>query len=294
MKRSVLNTFCTLVAIGLAQTSHANLNIGGVDNATWPGGGHLNANAIYTSDSTDPTTVTVGDLQIGNSAGGALTVNSGTLNLVNTSSATIIGQTFGSGTITVNGGTLNMTSQSGDVFVGNYAANGAINMNGGQFNIYGSDIMLGRDYAGIGAITITGGTLSTTATSFSAGVGGSSANSGNSGILTFGLGNGVMDFADGLASYEFGTLGGANYINFLSGSGGMLIINGWTESQFETLVAAGDIRIDGATASASDFAYGTDGDGDGKYTLATVPEPSTLALAGCGVAALGALIRRRK
>jgi len=290
MKKIAFNTCCALVVIGLAQTAYADLNIDGTDNASWPSGGHLNSPATYTSAATDPTSVSLYDIQIGGSATGSLTVNSGTLNVAAINSSFIIGQTSGNGTVTVNGGTLNFSAAAGDVMIGNWYSQGTVNMNGGYLNIDTATLDIGRDGSGVGRVNINGGTLTTTASSFYLGLGGGSPNSTTSGILTFGLGNGVLDFSDGLSTIQFGALGGANYINFLTGSDGKLEINGWTQSQFEALVNVDKIRINGSEATADDFTY-IDG---GGYQLVTAPEPSSLAMICFGLLSAGTLIRRRK
>ncbi len=189
-----------------------------------------------------------------------------------------------SASINLNGGTFAVTSaNSGDngrgVYVGAglNGSVGTINLNTGTFSVAGAiPFGLGGDF---------GTTLSATATW----------TSGN-GISKMNITDGVFmqtgfTLATGLSSTKSTfMIGSTSYVNFISGGTGYLSLQGWDQSSFDALVTAGQIKLDGATASTSDFSFSTNGS-QGTYALA-VPEPCTAMSLMGGVGVL-ALLRRR-
>jgi hypothetical protein len=303
MPRTILRTCCLFAVITLAQSSRADLNVNGTDNGSWSD----TATMIYSSAASDPTTVSLSQPEIGfgTTAGNtaSLTMNSGTLTITSTTWDCYVGRQGGNGNLpdagdgelTVNGGSLtwNATGANSPQFgIGNHSATGTVNMNGGVFTLNTTTFIVGRDAAGVGRLDLTGGLLVSDATTFGLGTGGNGPDSLTSGQVTFGLGNGILDL-DNLSTLTIGTYGGANYFNFVSGSDGELEINDYNSSQFDSLIAAGDILINGETAVDSQFDIGTSGS-LGTIQLAPAPEPSSLAMIGCGALSLLVFSRRRK
>jgi hypothetical protein len=113
---------------------------------------------------------------------------------------------------------------------------------------------------------------------------------GGDGTLTFGLGSGVFEQT---ASDTLTFSNSGSYINFLSGSAGQLSLDGASSSFFANLVSSGDILVNGATATSSEFVYSTSGT-QGIYELATAaPEPGTWAMLALGLVGLVAFQSRR-
>jgi len=277
MKKRTSIRCLTLVAASVAQTCRADLIIGGTDNATWPSPGDANAIMSYTVAPTDPTTVSPagGYVRIGSSGTGSLDMISGTLTLDCTAYGAIVGQASGNGTLTVDGGALtwNATGYAEQYFfIGNSSSTGVVTVNRGTFALNANSLLIGRDPAGIGVLNINGGVTTCNAGTVGLGSGGSP-DATTSGTINFGAGDGVLNFTATLPAITFGTSGGANHINFQSGSGGKLEIQGWTQSQFAALVAAGDIRTNGVTTTdPALFAYSSS-NGTGIFGLAATASP---------------------
>lgn len=106
------------------------------------------------------------------------------------------------------------------------------------------------------------------------------ANAGTGAFLTFGAGNGLVDFSSSSAITS-------GYINFLSGSGGALDVDGADTAHFSGLWDAGQLKKDGANTGTFAQNFSVSGS-----VLTTVPEPSSAALLGLGGLAL--ILRRRK
>jgi len=103
-----------------------------------------------------------------------------------------------------------------------------------------------------------------------------------------------ITLSTGLSSVASTFMIGTNsYVNFLSGGTGSLSLEGWNQSNFDALVTAGQIKIDGATASISAFSFSTVG-AQGVYGLAPIPEPSTYGIVAGGLVLVGAMVRRRR
>jgi hypothetical protein len=200
---------------------------------------------------------------------------SGTLTLDCTRYGAIVGQASGNGTLTVDGGALTWDA-TGSVeqyfFIGNASSTGVVTVNGGTFTLNTDILLIGRDPAGIGILNINGGVTTCNAGTVGLGSGGSP-DATTSGTVNFGSGNGVLAFTASLPTITFGNSGGANHINFQSGSGGKLEIYGWTQSQFAALVAAGDISTNGVTTTNPGlFAYSSS-NGTGIFGLAAPASP---------------------
>lgn len=288
----------------------------------WPGNsaGGLTTAQVY--DNTDPDPTTLSSSQYGIGSGGSLTINSGTLTVNNTTWGAFVGQNS-LGSITNNGGNFTWNAVGGNeqrMAIGNGPSNGGgtgyyVQNAGSSFfhTGVGSDtqrgFIVGRD-GGNGFLYINGGSFTSDCDRF--GMGGAYNSSGAwvssanaNGIVTFGLGNGVLTF-NGLtdlttASWNLGVGSSLSYFNWLSGSGGSLAIGTGTpgsespasQSFFESMVASGGIRVDGVAALASQFTYSVNANNEGVYQLAVVPEPTAAALAGLGLL-LGAMTVRRQ
>jgi len=192
-----------------------------------------------------------------------------------------------SASINLNGGTFAVTSaNSGDsgrgVYVGAGLNNsvGTINLHTGTFSVAGAiPFGLGGDF---------GGTLGATAT-WTSGNGASTINITDGIFMQTGI-----TLATGLSSIASTfTIGNSSYVNFISGGTGYLSLQGWDQSGFDSLVTAGKIKIDGATALTSAFSFSTNG-AQGIYGLAAIPEPSTYGIVAGGFVLVGAMVRRRR
>lgn len=277
--------------------------------------GNINSTVTYDGAGVDsginPHSFTTGDFGIGVGTGnaGVLNVASGTLTINNDGTwGSKIGHNFGTGTVNVSSGaTLDWILSGANetaLAVGNQDGNGTININGGSLNlsldpnqtpnasIHGlylggwHDTTSPNDATGVlnlysGMFTWSG------AMPTYLGV-------GQDGVTTM---TGTINITDGSfvqtgsSTVDFGTT--SDTINFVSGGTGYLSVLGWTQSQFDNLVTAGNITIDGATASPGSFTYSSTG-GQGVYQLAApVPEPGALTLMAVGFGLLLVAKRRR-
>ncbi len=274
--------------------------IGGANNGT--GNSYSAADNVTVSGTAHPldytavdgTTSFDGQFEI--SLGAVLNISGGTFTDADvTNSGALIGQ-VSSGTLNVSGGNFNISDNQ--VILGNVNNPdvGTINLSGGTITANttagAAGVVLGNagnGGPGTGVLTITGGVFKITAGGTT--IGNNAGGQTGSGTLTFGLGSGVFE-QTASSSLTIGTKG---VINFLSGSRGELSLNQVTSrSYFDNLVTAGQITLNGATATPSDFAFTTTGSGtaeQGIYTL--VPELATLGLMGIGMAGLLLLKRRR-
>lgn len=299
MKRSNLIVCCVIVIVALAQSSYANLIVNGVNNGTFSS----TATMEYNSTATDPTTVTQSQPEIGfgSSPGSpaSLTMTNGTLTITASQWNSFVGRQSdsgvtvgkGNGILTVLGGSLTWNAtQSGNAqfAVGNANASGTINVSGGTLFLNTGDFDIGRDTSGIGTVNLTGGTLVSDATTFTMGTE-VTTNSVTSGIVNFGDGNGVFALTN-VTTISIGTLGQTDYFNFVGASGGTLEINQYSQSQFQSLVAAGSIRVNNSTTSMASFQYSTNSTlGVGVLQLAsllvTTPtvSPTNMVYAGTPV-----------
>jgi hypothetical protein len=245
-------------------------------------------------------TIGASDFKVANGAGsnGTLNVNGGTLNInqigqwgggvgmtgtgvLNIASGAVVNwQTSGSseqrfmigngssggvpgnGTLNLNGGTLNNTLDTAQALtdgerqwrVGSDGGRGTVNLNAGTWNVTGAiPFFLGGKYtnqngaptlnqsATVSVINITNGSLVQT------------------GIAT------AAGFSTTASTF---TIGANDYVNFIVGGTGSLSLQGWTQADFEALVDAGKIRVDGAAVAGQyeHFVYSSVS-GQGVYKL---------------------------
>ncbi len=205
-----------------------------------------------------------------------------------------------SASINLNGGTFAVTSSnSGDdgrgVYVGpgQNGSAGTINLNAGTFSVAGAiPFGLGGNFGTFGHGQITDGnnfsSLNSTAL-WASGNGTSKINITNGIFMQTGI-----TLATGLSSVASTfMIGDTSYVNFISGGTGYLSLEGWAQSNFDALVTAGKIKIDGATALTSAFSFSTNG-AQGIYSLSAIPEPSTYGIVAGGLVLVGAMVRRRR
>ena len=269
--KTVASILCSLAAAAWPQTAPAELIVDDQRNGTW------NDNAImsYTARGENPMQHSASQLMLGVTGTGMLTVSSGQLELTCQEWGAIVGQLGGTGVLTVGGGSLIWNARGfrePNFYIGNSQSTGQVAVVAGTLTINTSHLVIGRDKDGYGQLRIEDGTMICNATSFAFG-GGDKPNAGTRGFVTFGRGNGVLKLTGALSAITFDHVGGPFYIDFLGDSGGKLEINGWTQSQFESLVAAGRIRVDEKEATASQFVYHLT-DGLGTYQLAAKTAPA--------------------
>jgi hypothetical protein len=263
--------------------------------------------AITTNDantfSTNTSTITQGQIEIGASGGtGSLTVSSGSLT-VNTNQsdnssanyAMIIGQLSGNGTITVTGGSLTINDGFiAQTYFGNAGGSGTVDVSGGSFILNSpSGLETATDGTSSATLNVSGGM-------FDENVEGASFNA-SLGTNTLSLsGNGIFELSNlGNTSSDFNL--GSAVLNFASGSTAEFSVgttsSAASSSFFNNLIAAGNISVGGVVdTNPSDFAYSSAGN-QGILSLATpaaAPEPSTWALMIGGFASLLFLGRMRR
>jgi hypothetical protein len=287
-------SLCVVAALALPGAALANLTVDGTPNGQW----NNTSTMTYDNTATDPTSQSNAQFEL--TGGGSLTESSGTLTLTNSQFGAFVGQ-MTTGTISMSGGTFtwNADGSSEQRFAfGNSGGTGMLTMTGGTFNAntgVGSDSSLGLSFGrsgGTGTANLSGTATFASPTQVFA-----LANGGGTGTITLGLGtpqfilSGLTDTTS--ASFSIGT---GSYFNFLSGSGGALEFatgaGAVSRTFFDGLVTAGDILVNGATASPSSFSYAAS-NGLGVYALA--PEPSTWAVLGSGLCLLvGWSVSRRR
>jgi hypothetical protein len=228
----------------------------------------------YDSARSDPTIVTFPvDAIIGLYGPSSLTQTSGTLTINSTTEPPIIGANSATATDSISGGlqTWNSIGGTGGFYIGNNGSSchATVNVSRGTLTLNAAELSIGRAF-GSAAVNITDGTLISSASTVifndDAGVGAP----GGGAWVVFGLGSGVIELTNlSTLTFVWEPPNDANYFNFLTGSQGQLQINGWSQNQFDALVANGAIRVDGAMAVPSQFVYTTNAAaGVGTYQLA--------------------------
>ncbi len=186
----------------------------------------------------------------------------------------------GNGTLNLNGGTLNNTLDAAQALtdaerqwrVGSDGGTGTINLNSGTWNVTGAiPFFLGGKYtalngtptlnqtATVSVIHITHGSLVQTGIATSTG------------------------FSTTSSTFTIGT---NDYVNFIAGGTGSLSLQGWQEADFQALVDAGKIRLNGVAVAGqySNFVYSSAG-GQGIYKLSgalVAPAIGTLPASSSG------------
>jgi autotransporter-associated beta strand protein len=264
-------TGAALVTAGwLPTTAQAGILFNGAP-GTWDDFAH-NQLVTYDNTPTDPTSLAI-DWGLLN--GGDLTMTSGSLTLTtNSSHPFYLGNNNGYGgeasVITLSAGTLTVNSVGMNLSGGD--ALGTINISGGTFNAnVGTKLSIGANpgFNTNGNLNLTGGSFVTDAATIAFQAGNNNSWGVAAGHITFGPGAGFFNATNAAVTFDFGADLPNNHINFLAGSHGQLQVKGWTQSQFEALVAAGQIRINGGVATASQFAF-SDVAGTGVYQLAAI------------------------
>ena len=220
------------------------------------------------------------DFKIGNSSkpGGALNISGGDLTVISRWAPMVGHNNNQTSTLTLTGGKLTFISRDDakpeerNFRVGNGKApntTGVLMLSGGTLVVSTpghpglGGFIIACDNA-VGQVLLTGGLLvvsSPHGTSFQP--------TGGRGIgtLTFGPGDGVFMQTDS-KQISFGEGGGADsFINFRSGSGGQLSLNGASRADYEAWVKAGRIRLNGIPASPDKFRF-LQLDTQGIYLLA--------------------------
>ncbi|MEO7932617.1 MAG: PEP-CTERM sorting domain-containing protein [Chthoniobacterales bacterium] len=272
-------------------------------------------------------TLTANIATLGNGAAspagpGTINATGGTLNIINRYWQTSIGQHVEAAGSSVNisgGATVNwdITSQGWSqqrLVIANgpfNSASASINLIGGTFAVTSANS--GDDGRGVyvgpfgnnsvGTINLTTGTFSVSG-AIPFGLGGNFSSLNSTAVWASGNGASKINITDGIFKQTGFTLatglsttastfmiGTNSYVNFISGGTGALSLQGWDQSSFDALVTAGQIKLNGAAASISDFSFSS-ADGQGIYGLASVPEPTTIATLLGGIGML-ALFRRR-
>lgn len=235
--------------------------------------------------------------------GGDLTINNGGSLQINGGSWTqVVGPAWfqlQNGTLRVNGGTFNIGT-AGQI---NMATGATVQVAAGSLN-YGTNKNIAFS---------AGRTLSITGGSFTLGGTGELSNSGGTTTMSGGALNAALMKFSGAASTNFdfsnGTItltdsrlpyivfhenSAASFLNFTTGSTGVLNLTSISAANALAVINRGDIRVNGVSDS-SKFTILTHGAGSQIYlTAAAVPEPSAYAvLAGSLILGI-TLVRRRK
>lgn len=182
------------------------------------------------------------------------------------------------GTINLDGGMFNveldatqaLTDASRALTIGQGNGTGILNLNSGTFNVIGDwPVAVGGGW----------GTMTTAPAFFSGGTGRINIQNGS-----FVMSNVTAVIDATKASFTIGTDG---YVNFVPGGTGSLSLTNWTQSDYETLVNAGQIRVNSNTTTIASFQYSTSS-GQGILKLAD-PTVSTPSIAPANVAYAGEL-----
>jgi hypothetical protein len=223
---------------------------------------------------------------VGQRGTGTLNINGGTLNWQTSGSTEqrfMIGNGgSGVGILNLNGGTLHnffdsaqaLTDAERQFRAGSDGGQGVINLNAGTWRLDGNvPFTLGAKWL----------TLNTTPSVLESAT-----------VSTLNILNGDFVFTGIIAILDAGkstfTVGANDKVNFLSTGTGELSLQGWLQTDFEALAAAGKIQVDGAdVASVGGFNY-TFAGGQG---IISVPEPTIGALAGLGLL-VGTMAARRR
>jgi hypothetical protein len=200
----------------------------------------------------------------GNTTGGNITINNGTVIAVGGRGAGIGGAHPGAGgTVTINGGIVTATGRSGAGIGGSYTgAGGTITISGGTVTATGSDNAagIGGGYRGAGGtVTITGGTVNAVGGNLSAGIGGGEMGAGGSVTIS----GGTVTATGGSRSAGIG--GGEG------GDGGSVTISG------------GVVTAIGGSASGDNAGAGIGGGGyRGDGGIVTISGGTVIATGGNG------------
>jgi autotransporter-associated beta strand protein len=266
MKTLISLTAASLIIAGwIPATVHAGLTVNGTANGTWGN----NAAMSYDASATDPTVVTgtLNQAQFALQAGGSLTQTGGSLTIMNVDGNNWwvdmgVGNFSGAGSDTISSGTQTWNSTNGARFTVAREGTGTLNISGGA--LYSNAPAAQFTQVGTSTVNLTGGLLSLAASTVTF----QDAFSWTRSYFNIGLGSGVFALTNSAVALTFNDDGNghASYINFLTGSRGQLQINGWSQAQFDALVSSGNIRVNGATAGANQFAYASVG-GTGAYYL---------------------------
>jgi hypothetical protein len=257
-------------------TYNSSANSGEFDIQNGTTGGAL----IYTS--AQGTTSDAGSLRVGASTtngaapGSELDVTGGSLTF-NSGGTSTVGYN-GSGTIGVSGGTLSILGADQFWFGNNVSA--TANISGTGTFVVGDQFLFSRD-GGAATLNISGNGVfdltNSAGTQFDTNGGGITPS-----VINL-SGNGLFEQT---ASNAIALSTGEFDINFASGSTGQFSLLGETATEFDTLITAGDIEIDGITdTTTSDFTYSSSGS-QGVLALAAAPEPTTWAMLFGGFALL--------
>jgi hypothetical protein len=176
----------------------------------------------------------------------------------------------GEGILDMQGGNLSFGASAGGSGSQNVLGDGILNVSGGTINFLNGAIGDGTSFwignnNGNGTVNLTGGTIIT-----------------QNGLLLGRDGStGTANLTAGLFEIEGATLtfNGSSTINFTTGSTAQLSVNGQTQSSYDALISSGDILVNGAAATASQFSFSTLGS-QGILELGSpvsAPEPSTWA-----------------
>jgi hypothetical protein len=224
---------------------------------------------------------------VGQRGNGTVNINGGTLNW-QTSGSTEQRFMFGNGasgvgTLNLNVGTLNnffdpgqpLTDAERQFRMGSDGGQGIANLNSGSWILSGNvPFFLGGKYSTLNGTP----TVNQSAT-----------------VSTINILDGSFIFSGIFAGIDATkstfTVGANDKVNFLSTGTGELSLQGWQQSDFEALAAAGKIQVDGVDiASVAGMNYQTSG-GQG---ILSVPEPTAGALAGLGLLVGTVAARRRR
>jgi len=254
-------------------------------NVTYTAGGDLAIHAGGALTLTGGSWTQAGGISWIQVGGGSINVNGGTFNQGTAQNMVL----SGGGVVNVAGGVFNQGS-GGFVRDNTSAINvssGTANLGGnllynptalGTFTVTGGTVNVENEFKPIADFTMTSGVLSCTLISFADGPGDITLTGGTIAV-------------DGSSFYNGFYGGGAQGVNFTSGSTGTLFFENYTIADLtaDGFLTNGTIQYNGA-ASAGSFSIVEQGGGV-AVTLA-IPEPSALALA-CGALGSAFFFRRR-
>ncbi len=208
--------------------------------------------------------------------------------------------------LTVNGGTLDASGATYGLRLGSASFNGSGEdatgvQNAGTVTIGGQGLQIGTGPGSTAATsstavsyTLNGGTLGLTHLNFGA-VANSSA--------TFNLAGGVVTVNTNTIAFDTGSSVGTEAFNFVTGNGtpGTLVLKNSSNTSGDwnftslTGITNSSFLVNGVAATSSDLSFASDPTLTGytDISVATTPEPSTLAMFVLGTVGLGMLGLRR-